>query len=185
MKRAALNNLEQLKPAPYNPRKIDPEALAGLGRSLSAFGDISGIVWNRRTGHLVAGHQRLAALRDEHHGTLALDGECIVTPTGERFPVRVVDWDDERERLANVAANSPHIAGLFDQAKLDAVLSGIDSSQLFKPLRLDRLLRQRTPPAVEIPEIYEVLVECATEREQREVFDKMKGDGHKCRILTV
>ena len=131
--------ISDLKPAPYNPRKIDTEALAGLSRSLAEFGDISGLVWNRRTGHLVCGHQRLRALQDAHNGGLTMDGDCVVTPTGERFPVRTVDWDDERERIANVAANNPHIAGLFDQPKLDGLLADLDTSELFRPLRLDLL----------------------------------------------
>ena len=39
-----LMKISDLKPAPYNPRKIDTEALVGLGRSLAEFGDISGLV---------------------------------------------------------------------------------------------------------------------------------------------
>ncbi len=53
-------SIADLKPAPYNPRKISPEAVAGLKTSLVQFGDISGLTWNRRSGHLVAGHRHLA-----------------------------------------------------------------------------------------------------------------------------
>ncbi len=115
--------IEQLKQAPYNPRAIDDAALRGLGRSLQEFGDIAGIVWNKRTGHLVAGHQRLDALKREHGEQLSLkpagkDRFAIVTPSGDRFPVRVVDWSLEQEKAANVAANNPHIAGVFDRDAL-------------------------------------------------------------------
>lgn len=41
---------------------ISAKALAGLKRSLEKFGDLSGLVWNKRIGHLVCGHQRLTAL---------------------------------------------------------------------------------------------------------------------------
>ena len=106
--------LTDLKPAPYNPRKVDDQALAGLARSIEEFGDISGIVWNRRTGHLVTGHQRLAALRAEHGDRLSVrgsdaDGWALVVPGGEVIPIRIVDWDENRERAANVTANNPHI----------------------------------------------------------------------------
>jgi len=58
-----IKSLADLRAASYNPREITQEALEGLGHSLEEFGDISGIVWNKRTGHLVAGHQRVEALR--------------------------------------------------------------------------------------------------------------------------
>lgn len=132
--------LADLKPAPCNPRTITPEALSGLKHSLSTFGDISGIVWNRRTGNLVAGHQRLRALREEHGDALRLEGGAVLAPTGERFPVRVVDWDDATERAANVAANSPAISGDFT-ARLQEVLDDIaqESSELYDDLSMQRL----------------------------------------------
>jgi hypothetical protein len=104
--------LSDLQPAPYNPRKISDEAFAGLGYSLAEFGDLSGITWNRRTGHLVTGHQRVKALT-EAHGDLELSGDWIEAGS-ERYRVRAVDWDESKEKAANLAANNPHIAGRFD-----------------------------------------------------------------------
>jgi DNA modification methylase len=121
--------LSNLKGAAYNPRKISDEALSGLKYSLNEFGDISGIVFNERTGHLVAGHQRIKALIAEY-GDLVIDTKenwVVKTPHGQTFPVRRVDWPIEKEKAANVAANSPTIAGeftddlgpLLDEIKLD------------------------------------------------------------------
>jgi len=45
--------IDDLKADPKNPRKISPEALDGLRYSLGEFGDLSGLVWNKRTGTLV------------------------------------------------------------------------------------------------------------------------------------
>lgn len=53
------NTISNLNPAPYNPRKITDKKLAMLQKSMAEFGDLSGIVCNTRTGHLVGGHQRL------------------------------------------------------------------------------------------------------------------------------
>ena len=47
-----------LRDASYNPRHMSESALTALGVSQSEFGDISGFVFNVRTGNLVAGHQR-------------------------------------------------------------------------------------------------------------------------------
>jgi DNA modification methylase len=93
------------------------ENLAGLGVSLQDFGDLSGIVWNRRTGQLVAGHQRVKALRAAGVKDWTLDGDAgaVVHPkTRERFPVRVVDWDEITQRAANITANNPQISGEWD-----------------------------------------------------------------------
>lgn len=54
-----LKSIDDLKPDPGNPRGIEEPAAAGLRMSLQAFGDIGGLVWNRQTGELVAGHQRV------------------------------------------------------------------------------------------------------------------------------
>jgi ParB-like chromosome segregation protein Spo0J len=55
--------LSELIPAPYNPRAISPEALAGLRGSVERFGLVEPVVWNRRTGRVVGGHQRLKVLQ--------------------------------------------------------------------------------------------------------------------------
>jgi len=36
-----------------------------------------------------------------------------------------------------------------------------------------------------VPEIYEVVIECRHEREQRAVFERMRGEGFRCRVLTL
>ena len=59
--------IADLHPAKYNPRKDlrpgDPE-YEKLKRSISTFGNVEPIVWNRRTGNVVGGHQRLKVLTE-------------------------------------------------------------------------------------------------------------------------
>ena len=139
--------LSDLTPAPYNPRDITAEALSGLKASLGDFGDLSGITWNSRTGHLVCGHQRLRALQEEHGDELRMVRGSIHTPTGEQFKVREVDWSEEKERAANITANSPLISGSFT-GQLEDILAGLehDYSEMFAPLRLDEMLGELQPP---------------------------------------
>jgi len=137
---AGPRTVDELKAAPSNPRTITPEALRALGASLQDFGDLSGIVWNKRTGYIVAGHQRKAALEREHGTALKVRGNSLVTPAGERFPIRVVDWPPEKAETARVVANSPHLAGDWTEdvnetlAKLERTLG-----PQFLELRLDEL----------------------------------------------
>ena len=49
-------SIGELEHAEYNPRKIGDQALKALGEAMVRFGDLSGIVFNRRTGRLIGGH---------------------------------------------------------------------------------------------------------------------------------
>lgn len=156
-----LRTVEDLRPADYNPRTINEDALRGLGRSLEEFGDISGIVWNQRSGNMVCGHQRLNALQERYAGALRLiheDGRVsLMAPSGELFEIRVVDWADALEKAANLAANNPHISGdftpdavmLIEEVKLELPELSID-------LQLDILGEQLgdfSAEAVGMPEL--------------------------------
>lgn len=111
--------IKDLKPAAYNPRKITDAQLARLKKSLEEFGDLSGIVVNARTQTLISGHQRIKNIdadckitkkpHTDKTGTVALGH--IDTPSG-RFAYREVDWPEEKEKKANIAANKH--GGEFD-----------------------------------------------------------------------
>lgn len=57
--------MSDLHPADYNPRKdLAPgdKQYEKLTRSIETFGYVEPIVWNRTTGNIVGGHQRLKVL---------------------------------------------------------------------------------------------------------------------------
>ncbi len=62
--------IKKINPASYNPRKDlkpdDPE-YQKLVRSLDEFGCVQPLVWNKQTGNLVGGHQRLKVIKDLGH----------------------------------------------------------------------------------------------------------------------
>lgn len=99
-----------LAPAPYNPRTIGEPALAGLEQSILRWGCVQPLVWNQRTGELVAGHQRLEVLRRQ--GV-------------ERIEVAVVDLEPAEAKALNVSLNNPHIQGEWDWELLDGLLDEI------------------------------------------------------------
>lgn len=122
-----MDNLDSLIPAEYNPRTMSGHDAKALLESIGKFGDMSGVVFNRRSSRLVGGHQRreqfiklkgkieITETLDEPNevGTVARGHIIIGT---EKFGYRVVDWDPTKERLANVAAN--RIQGDWDDDKL-------------------------------------------------------------------
>ena len=131
--------------ASYNPRRIDPDQLLALRRSLRTFGAVEPVVANRRTGRIVGGHQRVKAAEAEGIETL---------------PVVWVDLDETGERQLNLALN--RISGEWDEDKLgelllemskagaDIGLTGFDDSELQKILA-DLRRRQRGDPD-DVPE---------------------------------
>lgn len=124
--------LSELKPADWNPRKISESALAGLKASIKKYGLVEPIVYNKRTGNVVGGHQRLKVLLDL--------GET-------ETDVIVVDLPEIEEKALNVTLNNPSITGAFTN-DLQVVLEEIKinfedmSNGLefdFKELKLDEL----------------------------------------------
>lgn len=124
---------ERLIPADYNPRKDlkpgDPE-YEKLKRSLEEFGYVEPVIWNKTTGHIVGGHQRLKVLLDM--GITEVD--CVV-----------VELDDEREKALNVALNK--ISGDWDKDKLALLIADLQGADFdvsltgFDPAELDDLFK--------------------------------------------
>lgn len=123
--------ITSLQPAPYNPRvslKPGDEAYERLQRSLEEFDLVQPLVWNRRTGHVVGGHQRLEILKRRG----VTDVDCVV-----------VDLPEEREKALNIALNNSRVAGDWESQKLldlveelqalrdfDATLTGFSEQEL-------------------------------------------------------
>ncbi len=128
--------IEKLAPAPYNPRHISPEALVGLRASLERFGCVEPVIWNKRTGHVVGGHQRLKALQQL--------GES-------ETQVVVVDLEEVEEKALNVALNNPAIAGEFT-AEIHTLLAELKDllPEYYDDLRFDDLAAQTSKLLAEL-----------------------------------
>lgn len=100
----------ELKAAPYNPRIITSEEKRRLSKELESLGLLAALVWNKRTGHIVSGHQRLNILDKLADGAV----DYLLT-------MAVVDLDEEREVEANIAFNNPDAQGAFELEKLEAI----------------------------------------------------------------
>lgn len=125
--------VRELTPHARNPRSISDKRLAQLGKSMAKFGDLGGVVWNRRTGNLISGHQRVKNLLANgkivkkvvvsEDGTVAV-GSIV---SGERtWSYREVDWDASTEKAAMVAANAA--GGAFDDVKLAGLVKDLDGT---------------------------------------------------------
>jgi hypothetical protein len=137
---ASPRTLKDLKDDPLNPRRITTKQKEQLLKSYVEFGDLSGIIWNVRTQHIVGGHQRTNVLnkksteiKSEPHkdptGTVAIGWVIVPRADGgkTRIPYREVDWDLKRQRAANIAANSA--GGQFDEVKLGRILTELKAGR--------------------------------------------------------
>lgn len=133
-------NIKKFKPAKYNPRKISVQELGALDKSINEFGDMSGVVINKKTDTIVAGHQRLKTMgskktkivttkHKDDKGTVALGHIEVICEDGTKFnvPLRIVNWDIRREKLANIAANNH--GGEFDNQKLGKLLAELNTDK--------------------------------------------------------
>ena len=108
--------------APYNPRKITPEAAKLLKDNLKRVGLLGGIVWNRTTGNIVSGHQKVAQMD-------AINRYDPSNPdTDYEFRVEVVDFDEKTEKEQNLFMNNRNAQGEYDDDLLRQMVAGIDYS---------------------------------------------------------
>lgn len=97
---------KQIKNAPYNPRIMDKEAAKRLKKAIQTHGLVSALTWNKRTGNLVGGHQRLQQL------------DALEKSDDYELTVCVVDVDEREEAALNVELNNPSMQGDWDLDKL-------------------------------------------------------------------
>ncbi len=105
----------QINNAPYNPRKISDKALAKLKKNISERGLMGGIVWNKLTGNLVSGHQRLKVL------------DQLEKSKDYEIRVEMCELDHKQEKEQNIFMNSTTVQGEFDYDILKDLIIDIDT----------------------------------------------------------
>ena len=129
--------INKLNPAKYNPRKDlhpgDPE-YEKLKKSILEFDYIDPIIWNKRTGNVVGGHQRLKILKELGR---------------TEIEVSVVDLDETKEKALNLALNKT--GGDWDLPLLKDLLQELDTGDFdieitgFDEEEIERLMTQFSP----------------------------------------
>lgn len=157
----------EIKNAEYNPRVISAEAKRKLKRGIEKLGMLGPIVWNKRTGFIVGGHQRVSIMD-------SLEGS-----KNYRLTVSAVNLTDKQEREANLLLNNTSAMGDFEVGKLQELLkfddldveaAGWDRADMFKMFGNDQI--------AEMPEDEAQAVADATRR-AREEFDAIREAARK------
>jgi hypothetical protein len=112
--------------------------------------------------------------------------------------VRFVDWDEDKQRMANLVANNPHVGGDFTEDAL-AQLKELEDVEGFAELELGALekelaaLGDEEGPAgdgdgsedqsAELRENFQIVVTCVDEAHQSTLLERFTEEGLKCRAL--
>lgn len=115
--------LKDLRIADYNPRKLNPEQLDSICRSIVQFGFVEPLVVRDEDLLIVGGHQRVIALKHLLSGKFNLDGVAVryELPNGEVPVMPVQGLSDQGAKMLNLALN--RVGGEWDYERLPALLS--------------------------------------------------------------
>ncbi len=150
------------------------------------------------------GYADALLVRELPDGLLQLiDGHLRAETTPDvEVPVLVLDLDD-RETAKLLALLDP-LAGMAgkDRDALAGLLADVETDNRAVQALLEQMLAAPDaspahaspdddeegtgqPAEVDVPELFQVVVECADESQQREIYQRMTGEGFKCRLLVM
>jgi ParB-like chromosome segregation protein Spo0J len=130
-------------------------------------------------------------------GTLELiDGHLRAETTPEmEVPVLILDLTEEE--AAKLLAVLDPLAGMAqpNREMLAELVGDVETENKAVQTLLDQLLHtseqlpEETPDAssqeVNVPEAFQVVVECRDEAEQQTVYERLNREGFKCKLLTL
>lgn len=107
--------ISDLNFAEYNPREITEKNFKKLMDSIRAFGFTSPLTVNSHPGRenvIIGGHMRTRAAKELGHNEV---------------PCFIVDLDEHKEKLLNIALNNLKLQGRWDNEKLTELVVNINS----------------------------------------------------------
>ncbi|MBW3600632.1 MAG: ParB N-terminal domain-containing protein [Planctomycetes bacterium] len=122
-----------------------------------------------------------------------IDGHLRAATAPEQLvPVLVLDVDEQE--AAKLLASLDPLAALAepDAAKLEELLEEFDTESSALATMLAELAAAagaatqiQDRPEPEIPETWQVVVHCEGEAEQRGLYERLRGEGYRCRVLVM
>jgi len=135
--------------------------------------------------------------RELPDGTLMLiDGHLRAETTPESVvPVLVLDVDEaEADKILLTHDPLAGMATVSDE-RLHSLLAEVQTESAAVRGLFETLANEKSPAVfdrkaaasreVHIPDSYQVVVECRDEDDQKIVFERMRAEGYRCRVLTL
>ena len=83
------------------------------------------------------------------------------------------DRDQLRELISESDFESPQVVEMLDRLEQDVAKANAEFTELDEPNE------------VTIPDSFQVVVECQDESDQQAVYEQMRKEGYRCRVLTL
>jgi hypothetical protein len=168
-----------LRPNPRNWRLHPPEqqdALRGLLAEVGYAGALLARELDDGTLMLIDGHLRAETTPDAIVPVLVLDvdeteADKILLTHDPIANMATVSDSNLQKLLAEVQTESAAVRSM-----LDTLMPSAPGSAGGSPVAL---------PEITIPESYQVVVECRDEADQESVYERMRQEGYRCRVLTL
>lgn len=182
---------------------MTPESREKLNRGLNKYGMLEPILANRKTKHVLGGHQRLLWLDEQHPDQ---DYEIQVSwcniPKDEEANVLVLlnqtnaqgSWDSQLlEKLLYEHSLDAELAG-FEAEDLSSLIPDINLADFFESYKLDDpteppagpTTNPISPPGDQTGQLrsqFQILITCESEEQQANLLEKFIDEGLTCRSL--
>ena len=167
----------ELKPNPRNWRTHPPAQQDALRGVLADVGFADAVV-----------------ARELPDGSLELvDGHLRAETAADTVvPVLVVELDDDEATKVLLTHDAIASMAGVNQENFESLLGDVEFEHQAVATMLGKLagegpplLKPDTRPEVDIPELYQVVAECENELEQESLYERLRGEGYKCRVLTL
>ena len=186
---SAIVAVSDIKPNPKNPNNHPENQIELLANIIKKQGWRQPIKVSTLSGFIVSGHGRYQA-------ALFMGAKYV--------PVDYQDYENEEEELADLLADNriaelaeiddKALAGLFSELDIDnfeVELTGYSAEEYKKLTEAlvdsikDTETKERVDLSEDVGDVFEVIVECGDEEEQRQIYEKLVKEGYECRVLTL
>lgn len=165
-----LEDIQNLKFYEKNPKNHGDKDIDLIIKSIKRNGWGDPLLVCPETMEVLSGNGRLMAAQK-----LGMEQVPVVYAPKGLSEKQKADLVIASNKLVEISGYNNNLELLLEEFELNADDFGIDLSE-DKP---------KMPKEAEIPEGYEVVVECENELEQQQVFEDLTEKGYKCRILTL
>lgn len=166
--------IKDLKPYKKNAKKHNKEQVEWIANSIKEFGFTQPVIVDKNN-EVVAGHGRILGAKKA--GLKSVPTVCLEDLTEEQIKAyRLVD---------NKLNESEWDYNLLDE-ELENLTEDIDMN-LFGFDLTEEIEQEETKKKVEfeIKEKYEVHIICKDEKQMKQVFNKVKGYGQECKLVST
>ncbi len=172
-----------LRPNPRNWRTHPPQQQDALRGLLAEVGYADALFARELadgTLVLIDGHLRAETTPDAVVPVLVLDVD-------EREADKILLTHDPLASMATVSEENLQSLLADVQTENAAVRSMLDliAAPADKTIAADSPATPPERPEISVPESYQVVVECRDEADQESVFERMRAEGYRCRVLTL